>query len=144
MTESYPTMKARHQKELDTLPIKWAFSDKQLIEALAELGLTIDDTHLLTRVPGGGFMRKTESHLLLEMFHRHEQELQTAIQADTSGTGFIFEMLDFELSNHEYCITHDVEPALDSLGLDMDDIEASTALQNGLKLALQEQRKNRP
>lgn len=142
--ENYQTMKARQQKEINTLPIKWAFSDKQFKQALAELGLTIEDTSQLVRVPGGGFMRKTEKHLLLEMFTRHEQELQAAIQADTDGTGFCFEMLDYELGNHEYCITHDVEPALDALGLDMDDIEASPQLKKALQMAQISQRRNRP
>jgi len=144
MTEAYQTMKNRQQRELDALPIKFAFSDKQFKKALAEMGLTIDDTHLLIRVPGGGFMRKTESHLLKETFTRHEQELQAAIEQDPDGSGFIFEMFDYELGNHEWCITHDTEPALDALGMNLDDVQKSPALQNGLRLALQEQREKHP
>jgi hypothetical protein len=144
MTETYQTMKNRQQRELDSLPIKWAFSDKQFKEALSEMGLTLDDTHLLIRVPGGGFMRKTEKHLLKKTFTRHEQELQAAIDHDPDGSGFIFDMFDYELGNHEYCITHDIEPALDALGIDQADVEKNPALQNGLRLALQEQREKHP
>ena len=31
-------------------------------------------------------------------------------------------MFSYELANHEYCITYDIEPTLDALGLTLDEI----------------------
>jgi hypothetical protein len=142
-TETYQEINARHRREFESLPIQWAFSDKQFKEGMAALGLTVDDVDQVYKVPGGGFMKRSEFHLLPEMMSRHHDEMQAAIDQDTTGTGFIFDMFDYELSNHEFIITHDTGPALDYLGLSEKDIEKNPALENGLRLALQEQRKKR-
>ena len=36
----------------------------------------------------------------------------------------------YELGNHEYCITYDLEPTLSSLGLDFKDLEENAELQS--------------
>ena len=141
--EDYQTMKKRYHDELNSLPIKFAYSDEQFKDALAEMGLTEADTGRLVRVPGGGFMKKSESHLLKEAFLRKENEMESAIQADTDGTGFIFDMFDCELSNHEYCITGDPVPALEACGLSIEDVESNPAIKHGLKLAIKAQSEDR-
>jgi hypothetical protein len=112
-------------------------------KAWRALGLTVDDVDQVYKVPGGGFMKRSEFHLLPEMISRHHDEMQAAIDQDTSGTGFILDMFDYELGNHEFIITHDTGPALDHLGLSEKDIEKNPALENGLRLAIKEQRKKR-
>lgn len=58
-----------------------------------------------------------------------------AILADTDGTGFIKDMFLYELANHEYCITYDLEPTLDALHLSEDDVLNDEKLMHELKLA---------
>ena len=58
-----------------------------------------------------------------------------AINADRTGNGFIFDMFNYELANHEYCITLDLTDALLSLGLTDAEIVKSKPLQTGLKKA---------
>jgi len=65
-------------------------------------------------------------------------ELQNAIDQDLTGEGFIFEMFDHELSNHEYCYTHNTSDTLRSCGLTASEVEASSTLSHGLRLAKRE------
>jgi len=74
------------------------------------------------------------------MLTRHEKEMQEAIDADTTGEGFIFEMFDHELADHEYIVSGDESSTLDALGLEAEDFEKNPKLQHGLRLAKKRQR----
>ena len=125
MSNSYLTLKAETGKEIDAFPMMFAFSMKQFEEGMKELGLPKDDTDKIMSIPGGGFIRKTDKDALMDLFKRHTDKHLAAIKADTDGTGYIFEMFDYELGNHEYNYTYDPEPALDSLGLTLQEVEAN-------------------
>jgi hypothetical protein len=73
------------------------------------------------------------------MMDRHAQEMQDAIDADPTGDGFIYDMFNEELANHEYCITNDITDALNALNLSIEEINADVKLQHGLKKAAQAQ-----
>ena len=136
---AYAEMKARHQKRVNALPIKFAFSMKQFREMMASWGLTEDDTDKIYKMGStGGFYLKTDSKLIFNTLEENEIEMQAAIRNDVDGSGFIRDMFSYELANHEYCITYDLEPTLDALGLSEDDVNASPALMHGLKLAKEE------
>jgi hypothetical protein len=60
MTETYQEMENRHRAELDRIPIQWAFSKKQMEEALKALGVEpgkASDIELV-KIPGGGICTK--------------------------------------------------------------------------------------
>ena len=133
---AYQEMKERQQKRVNALPVKFAFSKEQFRKGMAELGLTENDTDKIYKMGNtGGFYLRTDSKLIFDTFEQNEAEMKAAIAADTDGTGFIKDMFGYELANHEYCITYDLEPTLDALGLSVDEINISPALQNGLRLA---------
>ena len=112
---AYLEMKESHQCEVNAFPLKFAFSNKQFEEGMKELGLSLDDTDKVYKLGDtGGFYLRTDADRLHEMFDRHEKEMQDAIDSDITGEGFILEMFSYELSNHEYVITHDVEDALNA------------------------------
>jgi hypothetical protein len=75
----------------------------------------------------------------MEMMERHEKEMQDAIDADATGEGFIFDMFNYELANHEYVVTYDVQDTLDYLGLTQEEVDADPKLRNGLNLAKKRQ-----
>lgn len=131
----YAELSAKHQAEVNAFPFMWAFSKKQFEEGMAQLGLLPTDTDKIYSIGSGGYIRKTDSDALAAMMDRHAAERQAAIDADTTGEGFILDMFTYELDNHEYCITWDLEPTLDALGLTVEEINASPALLHGLKLA---------
>lgn len=136
---AYAEMKERHQKRVNALPLKFAFGQKQFREMMESWGLTEDDIDKIYKLgETGGFYLRTDSKLIFSTFEENEIEMQAAIGNDIDGSGFIKDMFLYELANHEYCITYDLEPTLDALGLSVDDVNISPALLNGLSLARKE------
>lgn len=136
---AYAEMKARHQERVNALPLKFAFSMEQFRAAMESWGLTENDTDKIYKMSGtGGFYRREDSQLIFSTFEENEIEMKAAIGNDLDGSGFIKDMFRYELANHEYCITYDLEPTLDALGLSVDDVNASPALLSGLRLARKE------
>ena len=140
MNNAYKEMKDRHQNEFNGFPMQFAFSDKQFEEGMAKLGLSPDDTDKVYGLDNtGGFYLRTDAARLREMINRHDKEMKDAIAADPTGEGFIFDMFNYELANHEYVVGRDVDSTLDALCLEPEDIEKDPRLQHGLKLAKKRQ-----
>jgi len=140
MSNIYKVLKDRHQKEFNDFPMQFAFSDKQFEEGMAKLGLSPNDTDKVYGFSNtGGFYLRTDAPRLNEILRRHVKEMQDAIATDTTGEGFILEMFDYELANHEYVISRCIDSTLDALGLELEDIKKDQRLQHGLKLAKKRQ-----
>lgn len=134
----YLKLKEKHQKEVNDFPFGFAFSNEQFKDMLKKFGLKEKDTDKIYSIGAGGYIRKTDSEAMHNMFKKHREEIENEIQNDKDGTGFIYEMFRYELSNHEYCVTYDIEPTLDALGLTLDEINKNQNLVKGLKKALDE------
>lgn len=135
----YQALKSKQAAELEAFPIQFAFNDQQFAEGMAKLGLAVTDTDKVVSVLGGGFVRKTDADALLALFKRHREEKRAEIAADTDGTGYVFQMFDYELKNHEYSYTYDPEPALSALGLKQEEVKASPILSAAFERAKKEQ-----
>ena len=132
----YVEMKNRHQERINALPLMFAFSEKQFKEGMDRWGLTENDTDKIYKLgTTGGFYQRKDSTLIFSTFEENENELAEAIKADPDGIGFIKDMFLYELANHEYCITYDLEPTLAALQLTEDDVLNDERLLNGLKIA---------
>lgn len=133
----YAEMKNRHSKEIGELPIKFAFSNQQFTEMMNGWGLspTKDLDKIFRLGSTGGFYKKTDAPQIKEVFKRHDEELEAAIAADSTGKGFIYEMFLNEMENHEYSYTGDLEETLDALGYTAEDIEKDKRLSVGLLMA---------
>jgi len=137
---AYTEMNNRHQQEVNDFPFFFAFSDKQFEEGMAKFGLSSKDTDKIYSFGNtGGFYLRTDAPRLHEMLNRHDKEMQDAIASDPTGEGFIFEMFDYELADHEFVVSCDVSSTLDALGLEPEDIDNDQRLQHGLKLAKKNQ-----
>ena len=137
---AYSVLKEKHQKEVNTFPLKFAFSNKQFEEAMKEWGLQPTDTDKIYKFGNTGcFYLRTDADRLHEMFDRHDKEMKEAIAADATGEGFILDMFSYELSNHEYCVTYNDTDTLDALDLTDEDVLKDTRLLHGLKLAKKRQ-----
>ena len=134
----YLKLKEKHQKEINDFPFGFAFSNEQFKDMMKKFGLKEKDTDKIYSIGTGGYIKKTDSEAMHNMFKRHREEMENEIQNDKDGTGFIYEMFRYELSNHEYCVTYDIEPTLDALGLTLDEINKHQNLVMGLKKALDE------
>ena len=139
---TYQQMKDRQQKEFDAFPIGAAFSNKQFEEMMQKWDLTVNDTDKICSIGGGCYIRKTDKEAFCALINRLTSEKENAIAADLTGDGFIFDMFVYELANHEYCITYDLEDTLDALGLTAEEINADKRLTHGLNKAIKHYLKN--
>ncbi len=131
----YTSLKSKHQAEVDAFPFGFAFNESQFNEMMTKWGLTPDDTDKIYKIGGGGYIRKTDSEAMNEMFERHEAERKAAMQDDE----YLYEMFNYELANHEYCITYDLTDTLDALGLTIEEINADPRMADALKRAIANQ-----
>jgi len=131
----YVELKNRHQKEVNELPIKFAFGIDQAAKVMKEFGLTTNDTDKVLRINGGGLYLKTDSKLVSDTFQRHIEEFNESIRNDIKGDGFVKDMFLYELRNHEYGYTGEIGETIISLGFDYDEIASNKKMMNGLTLA---------
>jgi len=141
--ETYQELLKRQQKEFNDFPMIFAFNNKQLESGMKQLGLTISDLNKVYQGYGGIFYRKTDAPKLKEMNARHKSEFLKEINEDMTGEGFIFQMFDYMLSNHEYCITNDLTDTLDTLGILLETVREHKALNHGLQLAINNQQRRK-
>ena len=136
--ETYIEMKNRHQAEINALPLAFAFSAEQLKEVLSAWNISEEEAiaGAITPIGHGGYIRTTDKELVNSTFKRIQEERQAAIEADHDGTGYIFQGLKYELINHEYSYTGDIDDTLDALHISNKDLAENPALLNGLNLAL--------
>lgn len=127
--ESYTDMQARHHKEIDALPICYAFNKEQLDEAKKKLG----DVPLAT-FGFGSVYRKADFGLISAVFDRHEEE-HKKLREDYKALeeGFLYEM-----ANHEFNINwQGVEDVLRCFGMTEEDLQTN----QGLKAAFDSARR---
>lgn len=129
------------QNQVDALPIRYAFGDKQFNEMLVKYfnGITCEDAKQQLYGNGvGGYYWRTDAEQINNTFKSISDTQQRLIDEDTTGDGFIYEMFLYELDNHEYSYTQDVNETLDAIGLTVDDLNGSSSLMRGLKKAIEE------
>jgi len=137
----YRAMKDRHQKEFNAFPIFFAFGDAQFNAAMKAWGLDPNDTDQIYSLGStGGYYRRSDAPAFHAMTARHDEEFANAISADKTGNGFIYDMFMYELGNHEYSYTGEINATLDALDLTAEDFEKNPALRHGLEKACKKQR----
>lgn len=96
--QEYLDLRKKHEQELTDFPIAYAFSDKQLEEALEKLGAKKEEC--VTVAGHGDIMKKTDVPAFFEMMKRHKAELHEELKdPEFAEAAFLYEM-----DNHEYAI----------------------------------------
>ena len=134
---AYVELTNRHQKEVNNFPLGFAFSTQQFDEMMAKWNLTPNDTDKIYSIGGGGYVRKCDADAMHEMFERHAQEREVAIRENKDD--YLYHMFNYELANHEYGYTGDLEDTLDYLGLTMEEIKADERMLDALNRAIANQ-----
>lgn len=117
MSNRYAELRQKQQEVFSSLPIGYAFGNRQFAEMMSDWGLDPDaDVDKIYSIGNGGYIRKVDADLMHKTFDRLHEELQAAIAQDTTGSCFIYEMFLCELADHEYGYTQDVGETLDALG----------------------------
>lgn len=137
---TYQQLNEKQQNEVNAFPIGAAFNKKQFEEMMTEWNLKPSDTDKICSIGNGVFIRKANIPAFEALITKFHNEMQEATDNDETGEGFVYQMFAYELANHEYCITYDLEETLDALGYTMEDIQNNTKLSNGLKKALKKYR----
>lgn len=137
---AYLEMKKRHQAEAAEFPVAFAFSEEQFEEAMKKLGLKASDASRVCSLYGiGDIFRKEDVPSYIKMREKQRREMDDAVLNDKSGEGFVYDMFDYELANHEYGYTLDPSEALEALGYSWSDIESNRTLQVGFEKACKHQ-----
>lgn len=137
----YRELKDKQSEEFAKFPIAFAFSDEQVKEGLKKLGLNENDIDKVTGIGAGGFIKKTDVEKYVGLSKKFHTELKKSIEEDKTGEFFIKDMFDYELANHEYGYTMDLDDTLAAIGITIEEINNNDNLRNGLKLALEEYEK---
>lgn len=122
---NYLEMKKRHQDEVNSFPMMFAFNEDQFDEGLKKLGVSKNPKKEIISIGGGGFIRKTDRNALLALYERHAHERSESMANDD----FMIDAIAYELGNHEYVITWDAGEALDTLGVSFNDERVDRLLQ---------------
>lgn len=104
-------------ERINNLPMFFAFSDAQFAEGMAKIGPAKEDTKQIFSLGGGGYIKKTDSHLLEKALEENEIDRKSVIADDKE----LLNAIVYELGNHEYCITGDSEPTCSALDIDLND-----------------------
>ena len=134
--ETYQELKTRQQKEVDALPLGFAFSEKQFEEMKAKLGVK-KNSELYRLGNTGGFYRKIDTDLIIGTFKRHQEERQNAIfTANGINTVYVQSMIYYEMCNHEFAINHDGrEEVLEACNLTEELLDKHSELKNAWNAA---------
>lgn len=137
---TYQQLVDKQQKEVNEFPLGAAYNKKQFEEMMAKWNLKPTDTDQITTIMNGVFIRKSDIPAYIELVNKFHNETQEAIKNDETGEGFVYQMFAYELDNHEYSVTYDLEETLDALGYTIEDIQNDRKLSHGLKKALKRYR----
>lgn len=97
----------------------WAFNPEQFKEALTKLNITKDEFHRqYTGFIGGGAIRKDKVTEWEKITEKQTHELRELLKDED----FAYTAFRYELNNYEYGYTYNETPALDALGLTVNDV----------------------
>lgn len=98
LLDKYLNLRKKHILEINNFPIKFAFSDEQLKDALKELDADINDC---TSVVGiGDVIRKKDVPNYIDMLKQQKDEIDEL----TKDHELMYEAFLYEMDNHEYAI----------------------------------------
>lgn len=120
MQQAYLDLIEQHREEINNFPIAYAFSEKQLQEALEQLGVeSVKDC--VTIFGHGDIVKRGDAKRYIDMLERHSQEVKDAMIADEAFAESAFR---YEMDNHEYALSWDGdEEVLRCFGMDYDDLD---------------------
>ena len=112
----YREFKEMKQKEFNALPTMFAFSKKQLEEQMEKLGTNKSE---IVNLGYGLFMRKQDVYMLDAFEGKYEAMQKELMENDD----FLLDAFLYELRNHEYIVTYEVEDALEVFDLTVEDVK---------------------
>lgn len=119
MRQAYLDLIDTYRKEVEAFPIAYAFSEKQLEEALVKLG--VDSVKECVTIFGNGdIVKREDAKKFVDMLERHSKSIKDALieSEEFAEAAFLYEM-----DNHEYGINYDGDDdVLGCFGLKYDEL----------------------
>jgi len=109
---NYQGLRKKQEKEFNELPIFWAFSNEQFERGLKKISA---QSHDLIALGAGGYMKKADIPALESLLEKHKKETEQAMLDDA----FALAAALYELDNHEFGFSRDLQAALDALGVEV-------------------------
>ena len=128
MINNYLVLRGKHEKDINEFPLFFAFDDKQFKKGLEKLN-TIKEN--IRSLGNGGFIKKEDVKEWQDILIRHSEEHKKAMD----DKGYAYNMFRYELSNHEFMITYDLEETLSSLNLTIEEVKKNSFLLEQLEKA---------
>lgn len=91
-------LKERKSK-LDTLPIFFAFSDKQFDDEMKKRGLSGKDTKKVFSLGNGGYYLRSDAQIIRDFFNQKDELPELMKDREFAEGAFLYEMF-----NHEFAI----------------------------------------
>lgn len=124
--ESYQSIKARHQAEVNAFPIGAAFSDKQLEEMMQKFGLPNDKIGYaqIVSLGAGCYIKRSDIPAWNEMSERHEREMKEFRKSRKE----LREGFRHEFANHECQFIRMDEEVCACFGLTYEEVQKDPEL----------------
>lgn len=135
----YEELKAKHQEEVNKLPIYFAFGERQIDELIEKLGFK-DENELKENVftiGAGSVILNKDKDKVLNTLLKHDKEMIKLFENDE----FLQSAFEYELANHEYIITYDISDTLRALGIKLEEYQENERYQNIMKVAISNYKK---
>ena len=113
----------------------FAFDENQFNEGLEKLGIAPGTEDALVSIPGGGYVLADKAQDFTDLLKSFRRERADAIRDTETGAQFAYDMFRASLNDNEYSYSEDAEDTLNSLGYDLQDIEADPVLKTAFDKA---------
>lgn len=110
---NYLEFKQKRENNFSSLPIFFAFNDKQFQEGMKNFGLEMTDVKLIASIGSGGFIQIKDKAMIKKSFEDLSNEFSELMKDDS----FFIEAMVYELGNHEFGYTYDPSDTFASLNL---------------------------
>lgn len=132
--QNYAELRAGQQKVHDDFTNRYcffAFDNAQFDEGMEKLGLKPSDTGKICRFYPGAYILREHT----KEYHKLMNELDAEAKEHMRDYDFAKDAFMYEMGNHEYCLTHDIEEVLEALNLTTEDIDDNIILYTALVAA---------
>ena len=124
----YKEFKKYCEDKVNSFPMMFAFSKSQFEEGLLKLESSEEE---VLSIGVGGYIRKSDKEAFETLMDNIDEKLHLHLEDDE----FVLQMFEYELGNHEYCVSGDDSQVLRACGLEVESLNNNDRLNKLYKQA---------
>lgn len=122
--ENYKQLKARHTKEINEFyGLFFAFDNETFYKRLADFGYSnakeLNLKEIVVYIGAGGYLIKSKVQDWNDLYKKQDKELKEFKKHEKE----LIKGIVYEMFNHEFCITYDMQDALDCFSLKYSELD---------------------